>query len=64
MKLIMLLYHCGVRVGFVRIYTTVVNDILEGSGHVTAIATLISILRRAVHQVLRTERKQLTCSLF
>lgn len=51
-----------VGVGYIRIYAFFL-DILEGVCHETAIAAMISVIKGAIYQVLRTEGHQDTCGL-
>lgn len=52
-----------VRVGCIRIYAFVFNDVLEGARHEATVAPVVSKFLRAIHQVLRTEASQDTCGL-
>lgn len=52
-----------VRVGCIRVYALVFNDVSEGVCHEATIAPTVSVFLRTVHQVLRTEGNQDTCRL-
>lgn len=50
-------------VGGFRIYAVVLHDVAEGVCHEATVAPTVSIFYRTIHQVLRTEGLQDTCSL-
>lgn len=56
-------YSADIGVGIFRIYPMVLHYVQEGICHEATIAAPVSISNRAVHQVLRTEGLQDTCSL-
>ncbi len=56
-------YHSFIRVRWLGVYSSIINNILEGRTHKTAIAALVAITGGTVHQILRTEVDQLSCGL-
>jgi len=52
-------HRCSVRVRGLRVDAPVVDDVLEGFVYVAAVAAVVSVLARAVHQVLGAEVHQL-----
>lgn len=56
--------HLGnVWVGHLRFYAVVLDHVLEGVGHKASVAPVVSIILRAVQEVLRAEGRQETCGL-
>lgn len=53
-------YHCKVGIWLLRIQSIVVLNILEGLVHEASITAMIALRPRTVHQVLLTQRNQLS----